>query len=125
MIGSGEHSVSAGLRDQTLWIALGGMVWSLLVGAALVAQPGIGLALLLAPAYAALVLFNLTLGLALWVPLTFLGGISALNAAGKDRGLLVAGLARHPPVTPADGDRRPPPPSRPAHDHCRDNRHGS
>jgi len=90
MIGSGEYSLSAGTRDQTLWIALGGMVWSLLVGAAIVAQPGIGLALLLAPAYAALVLVNLALGLALWVPFTFLGGVSALNAAGKATGLLVA-----------------------------------
>lgn len=66
------------------------MVWSLVVGAALVAQPAIGAALLLAPAYAALVIVNLSLGLALWVPFTFLGGISALNATGKAAGLLVA-----------------------------------
>ena len=69
---------------------MGGIVWSLLVGVALAAQPGVGVVLLLAPAYAALVLVNLSLGLALWVPLTFLAGIPALNAAGKAAGLLVA-----------------------------------
>jgi O-antigen ligase len=90
VIASQAHRPSAGLRDQALWIALGGMVLSLLVGAAVATQPGIGVALLLAPAYAALVLVNLVLGLALWVPFTFLGGISALNAAGKAAGLLVA-----------------------------------
>jgi O-antigen ligase len=90
VIASRAHRLSTGLRDQTVWIALGGMVSSLLVGAALVVQPGIGLALLLAPAYAALVLVNLSLGLAFWVPLTFLAGSSALNAAGKAAGILVA-----------------------------------
>jgi O-antigen ligase len=60
------------------------------VGVALAAQPGVGVVLLLAPAYAALVLVNLSLGLAFWVPLTFLAGIPALNAAGKAAGLLVA-----------------------------------
>ena len=84
------HRLSAGLRAQALWIGLGGIVWSLLVGVALAAQPSVGVVLLLAPAYAALVLVNLSLGLALWVPLTFLAGIPALNAAGKAAGLLVA-----------------------------------
>src|SRR5215207_1983311 len=89
-MGTGAHRLSPGLRDQALWIALGGMALSLLVGAAVASQTGVGVALLLAPAYAALVLVNLSLGLALWVPFTFLGGIATLNAAGKVAGLLVA-----------------------------------
>lgn len=84
------HRLSAGLRAQALWIATGGLILSLLVGVALAAQPSVGLVLLLAPAYAALVLVNLSLGLALWVPFTFLGGIAGMNAAGKAVGLLVA-----------------------------------
>jgi O-antigen ligase len=83
------HRLSAGLRDQALWIALGGMLWSLLVGVALAAQPPVGLALLLAPVYVAVVFANLSLGLILWVPLSFLEHISALNLAGKASGLLV------------------------------------
>jgi O-antigen ligase len=84
------HRLSAGLRDQALWIGLGGMLFSLLVGVALAAQPPVGLALLLAPAYVVVVLVSLSLGLALWVPLAFLDHISAFNLAGKAAGLLVA-----------------------------------
>jgi O-antigen ligase len=84
------HRLSAGLHGPALWIAAGGTAWSILVGTALAAQPPVGLALLFAPGYAVIVLVNLSLGLALWVPLTFLEGISALNLAGKAAGLLVA-----------------------------------
>ncbi len=90
MTGGVAHRLSGGLRGPALWIAAGGTVWSILVGTALAAQPQVGLALLLAPAYAVIVLINLSLGLALWVPLTSLAGISALNLAGKAAGLLLA-----------------------------------
>jgi O-antigen ligase len=51
----------------------------------------LGIALVLAILYVPLVLINLPLGVALWVPLVFLQGIPATNMAGKAAGLLIAG----------------------------------
>ena len=89
-MGSLAQRLPAGLRDPGLWVAAAGLLSALLVGVTLAAETPVGLALLLGPGYAVLVLVNLSLGLALWVPLTFMEGIPALNAAGKAAGFLVA-----------------------------------
>lgn len=60
------------------------------VGAALFVNLKIGIALLVALCYVPLTLIDLGIGLAVWVALPFLAGISALNLAGKAAGLLVA-----------------------------------
>jgi O-antigen ligase len=73
-----------------MWVATAGLLSALLVGVALAAQIPVGLALLLGPFYAVLVFVNLSLGLALWVPLAFLEGIPELNIAGKAAGLMIA-----------------------------------
>lgn len=85
-----SHRLAIGLRDPAPWIAVAGLIWALLVGTALAADIRVGVALLLAPCFAVAVLIDLSLGLALWVPLAFLEGVPALNAAGKAAGLVVA-----------------------------------
>src|SRR4029077_19736469 len=49
----------------------------------------LGIAALIGICYAPLVMVNLRVGLALWVPLTFLEGLSLFNAGGKAAGLLI------------------------------------
>ncbi len=61
------------------------------VGGALIFQLKIGLALFVALCYVPVALTDLGAGLAVWIALPFLSGISALNLAGKGAGLLVAG----------------------------------
>jgi hypothetical protein len=61
-----------------------------IVGALMTLSVPAGLAALIGFCYAPLVLVNLRLGLALWVPLTFLEGLAAFNAGGKAAGALVA-----------------------------------
>jgi len=60
-----------------------------IVGVALAVQIPAGLAILLAAGYVPLLLIDMRLGLAVWVPLIFLEGIPALNLAGKGAGLLI------------------------------------
>ncbi len=62
------------------------------VGFAAVVQVKIGLALLVAACWTPLLLSSFGIGLATWVALPFLAGISALNLAGKGVGLMVAGI---------------------------------
>lgn len=78
-------------RDPAAALAVGGVLAAALVGAALAADMKLGIVLLLAILYVPLVLVNLPLGVALWIPLVFLEGISATNLAGKAAGLLIAG----------------------------------
>jgi O-antigen ligase len=59
-------------------------------GAVLALNLSLGLALAAGAAFAVAVAFDLRLALVLWVPLAFLEGIPALNAAGKATGVLVA-----------------------------------
>jgi O-antigen ligase len=80
------------------------------VGVALAVDLPLGLALLAGVAYIPIVLLDLPLALALWIPLPFLEGFAIFNAAGKAMGLVLAvgwlaaiaagrvrtpGLARH------------------------------
>lgn len=58
-------------------------------GAAVALNAPLGLALVTAVVYTALAAMNLSWGIALWVPLTFLEGIPALNLGGKAAGLLL------------------------------------
>jgi len=84
------HRLSGGLRGPPFWIAAGGMMWSAAVGVGLAAHVPIGLALLVGPAYGLILFANLSLALVLWVPLVFLDSATALSAAGKAAGLLIA-----------------------------------
>jgi O-antigen ligase len=77
------------LRFPGLPIALGAILSSALVGAALAARTPVGIALLIGLAYLPIVFLDLRVGLALWVPLLFLEGIPAMNMAGKAAGLLI------------------------------------
>ncbi len=63
-----------------------------LVGAALVAETRLGIALLLGLIYLPIAIANLQLALVLWFPLVFLEGSSAFNLAAKAGGLLVVGV---------------------------------
>src|SRR3954453_21048801 len=71
-------------------VVAGALAAAALVGALMTLSVPAGLAALIGFCYAPLVLVNLRLGLALWVPLTFLEGLAAFNAGGKAAGALVA-----------------------------------
>src|SRR3954452_5367857 len=71
-------------------ITVGALAAAAMVGALMTVSVPAGLAALIGCCYLPLVLVNLRLGLALWVPLTFLEGLSAFNAGGKAAGALVA-----------------------------------
>lgn len=60
------------------------------LGAALAVDLRIALALVAAGAFAAILWFDLRLALVVWVPVLFLEGVAATNAAGKAGGALVA-----------------------------------
>lgn len=77
-------------NEAVVPVVVAGVLAAGLVGMAMAFQLPIGIALLIGPLYGALVLRNLQLGLALWVPLIFLEGVAALNLAGKAAGLLIA-----------------------------------
>src|SRR3954471_3454626 len=81
-------------------ITVGALAAAAMVGALMTLSVPAGLAALIGLCYAPLVLVNLRLGLALWVPLTFLEGLAAFNAGGKAAGALVA-LGWLPPPPPA------------------------
>jgi O-antigen ligase len=59
------------------------------VGVALAVNLPYGIVLLLAACYAPLVVLNLQVGLALWVPLVFLEGVPVFNLGGKAAALLI------------------------------------
>lgn len=65
------------------------LLGSAAVGVLLAVQPTLGLAALLALCYVPLVLSDLSAGVAIWIVLTFLQGISAANIGGKAAGVLV------------------------------------
>src|SRR3954469_15177904 len=71
-------------------IAAGALAAAALVGGLLTLSVPAGLAALIGCCYAPLVMINLRLGLALWVPLTFLEGLPLFNAGGKAAGALIA-----------------------------------
>src|SRR3954453_7695296 len=100
-------------------VAAASLAAAALVGALMTRSVPAGLAALIGVCYAPLVMINLRVGLALWVPLTFLEGLPAFNAGGKAAGLIVAlawiGMGRsltqwlgafvfpHPAIIPALG----------------------
>ncbi len=76
--------------DLAVVLAAGGVSSALLVGVALAADVPVGTTVLIALCYVPLVFINLPLALAMWVPLTFLQGIPALNLGGEVAGILIA-----------------------------------
>src|SRR3954452_7833215 len=85
-------------ESSTTAIAAGALAAAALVGGLMTLSVPAGLAALIGICYAPLVMINLRLGLALWVPLTFLEGLPLFNAGGKAAGALIAlawlGMAR-------------------------------
>src|SRR3954468_20852168 len=77
-------------ESSTTAIAAGALGAAALVGGLLTLSVPAGIAALIGVCYAPLVMINLRMGLALWVPLTFLEGLPLFNAGGKAAGLLVA-----------------------------------
>jgi O-antigen ligase len=73
-------------------IVAGGMLTAPLIGVALAVNAPLGAALVVGGCYAALVAVNLPLAIAVWLPLVFLEGIGAFNAAGKAGGVLLAAV---------------------------------
>jgi O-antigen ligase len=71
-------------------IAAGALAAAALVGGLMTLSVPAGLAALIGICYAPLVMVNLRMGLALWVPLTFLEGLPLFNAGGKAAGALIA-----------------------------------
>lgn len=70
-------------------IAVGGILTAALAGVALATDVPTGVAVVCAALYLPLVVLNLPLGVALWIPLVFLDGLPAFNLAGKAAGLLL------------------------------------
>ena len=70
-------------------VAAAGVLTAGVVGVALAAETPMGIALLLGVLYAPLAILDIRLGIALWVPLTFLDGVPAFNMGGKAGGLLL------------------------------------
>src|SRR3954447_11266498 len=77
-------------ESSTTAIAAGALGAAALVGGLLTLSVPAGIAALIGVCYAPLVMINLRMGLALWVPLTFLEGLPLFNAGGKAAGLLIA-----------------------------------
>ena len=77
-------------RETPTAVVAGALAAAALVGALMTLSVPAGLAALIGVCYAPLVMINLRVGLALWVPLTFLEGLPAFNAGGKAAGLIVA-----------------------------------
>src|SRR4051794_37155047 len=77
-------------ESSTTAIAAGALGAAALVGGLMTLSVPAGLAALIGVCYAPLVMVNLRMGLALWVPLTFLEGLPLFNAGGKAAGLLIA-----------------------------------
>lgn len=81
---------AAAIRDDpSLALLAAGVLSAVMVGVALAMDLPAGVALLIAVCYVPLVLVNLQLGVALWVPLLFLQGIPAFNLASDAAGLLI------------------------------------
>ena len=70
-------------------IAVATVLAAALAGVALASDVPLGIAVLCAAFYLPVVLLNLPLGVALWLPLAFLEGLPAFNLAGKAGGLLL------------------------------------
>ena len=84
-------SRSASLPEATpTAVAAGALGAAALIGGLMTVSVPAGIAVLLGACYAPLALVNLRLGLALWVPLTFLEGLPVFNAGGKAAGLVIA-----------------------------------
>jgi O-antigen ligase len=79
-------------NSQALALSAATMLSAALVGAALVAEAPLGIALLLGLIYLPIAATNLQLALVLWFPLVFLEGLPAFNLAAKAGGLLVVGV---------------------------------
>lgn len=75
------------IPDKVWLLAL---VGSAVVGVALTISLEYGIALLIALLYVPMVLTDMVVGLALWIPLPFLQGVGSIDAASKAAGLLVA-----------------------------------
>jgi O-antigen ligase len=71
-------------------LGAGGLVGATALGAILVLDVTVGVALVAAAVFGAILWVDLRLAIALWVPLVFLDGIPLLNAAGKAIGVLLA-----------------------------------
>ena len=83
-------TLTQGLPNRgTTTIAIGGVLTAALAGVALATDVPKGMAVVCAALYLPLVVLNLPLGVALWVPLVFLDGLPAFNLAGKAAGLLL------------------------------------
>lgn len=79
-----------GALTSPLGAAIGAAAAAGLVGMAMAVDIRAGMALLVAIVVAPVVILDLPAGVAIWIFLTFLQGITALNAAGKAVGLLLA-----------------------------------
>jgi O-antigen ligase len=71
-------------------VSAGALAAAALVGGLMTVSVPAGMAALIGVCYAPLAMVNLRLGLALWVPLTFLEGLPLFNAGGKAAGLIIA-----------------------------------
>jgi O-antigen ligase len=71
-------------------VSIAALLSALLVGVLLSRSVPLGVAAVMGLCYAPLVLLNLRLGVALWLPLTFLEGVPVFNLGGKAAGLLIA-----------------------------------
>jgi O-antigen ligase len=70
-------------------IGIAALLAALLVGVLLAANPGLGIAALLGLLYVPVILLNLSLGVALWVPLAFVENLPAASLGPTAVGLLV------------------------------------
>jgi O-antigen ligase len=77
------------LDDPTAALVSAGVLSALLVGVGLAADLAAGVAVLVALCFVPLVLVDLRLGVALWLPIMFFQGIPALNFGGEAAGLLI------------------------------------
>jgi O-antigen ligase len=73
-------------------IAAAGLAAAIIVGTLTAHSPQLGVGLLIAIAYVPLVMLNLPLGIVLWVPLTFMQGLSVVSVAPNATAILI-GLA--------------------------------
>jgi len=71
-------------------IAAGTVLLACLAGALIAVAPAKGLALVLVACYVPVVLLNLPVGLALWLPTTFLTGVEGIDTASQAGAVLIA-----------------------------------
>lgn len=86
----GAPSARIPVSPPPLLIATAAVLAALMVGALTAARVPLGIGLLIGFLYAPLVLINLPLGLSLWVAITFVQNLSAVNVGPTVAGLMVA-----------------------------------